>query len=62
MIIFPGRKLEFESNCENQKDGLRFMTVVEFSEESPGGKAVGLLDFKLGSLKVNYAFVEQIVF
>ncbi|KAH7567611.1 hypothetical protein ACOSP7_010395 [Xanthoceras sorbifolium] len=54
VIIFPGRKLEFElNNCANQKFEQDFMTIVEFSEENPCGKAVALLNLKSGSLKIN---------
>ncbi|KAK0576735.1 hypothetical protein LWI29_022531 [Acer saccharum] len=54
VIIFPGRKLEFElNNRENHKVEHNFMTAVEFSMENLHGKAVALLNLKSGSLKVN---------
>lgn len=53
MIIFPGRKLEYEiTNCEKHKTEQNFMTAVKFSTEYPYGKAVALFDLKSGFLKV----------
>lgn len=53
MIIFPGRKLEYETNCcEKPKNEQNFVTAVEFSAENPYGKAVALLNLKSGSIKV----------
>ncbi|MCL7043172.1 hypothetical protein MKW94_021931, partial [Papaver nudicaule] len=50
--LFPGRALEYEPhNCESQKTESDFVTVVEFSEENPYGKALALLDLKSGFLK-----------
>ncbi|KAI3910918.1 hypothetical protein MKW98_022605 [Papaver atlanticum] len=51
--LFPGRALEYEpKNCEKQKNESEFVTVVEFSEENPYGKALALLNPKCGFLKV----------
>ncbi|KAI3962345.1 hypothetical protein MKX01_005347 [Papaver californicum] len=51
--LFPGRALEYEpKRCERQKTESDFVTVVEFSEENPYGKAVALLNLKSGFLKV----------
>ena len=53
MIIFPGKKLDYECNyCEKPKNEQDFMTAVEFSAENPYGKAVALLNLKSGFLKV----------
>lgn len=52
MIIFPGKKLDYECNyCEKLKNEQDFMTAVEFSGENPYGKAVALLSLKAGFLK-----------
>jgi hypothetical protein len=57
VIIFPGRKLEYETDCcEKPKNEQNFMTAVEFSTENPYGKAVALLNLKSGFLKV-FSFV-----
>ncbi|KAI3935811.1 hypothetical protein MKX01_032995, partial [Papaver californicum] len=51
--LFSGRALEYEpKNCEKQKNESNFVTVVEFSEENPYGKALALLNLKSGFLKV----------
>ncbi|RZC51893.1 hypothetical protein C5167_020323 [Papaver somniferum] len=51
--LFPGRALEYEpKHCERQKTESDFVTVVEFSEENPYGKALALLNLKSGFLKV----------
>lgn len=51
MIVFSGRKLEYETkNCGSQKNGRDFMAVVEFSAEDPYGKAVALLNLNNVSL------------
>ncbi|KAG6648661.1 hypothetical protein CIPAW_07G161800 [Carya illinoinensis] len=53
VIIVPGRKLEYESDCcEKLKDEQNFMTAVEFSAENPYGKAVALFNLKSGLLEI----------
>jgi hypothetical protein len=52
VIVFPGRKLEYEIKCEKHKGEQNFMTAVKFSAEYPHGKAVALFDLKSASLKV----------
>ncbi|XP_059629772.1 glycine-rich domain-containing protein 1-like [Cornus florida] len=53
MVIFRGRKLDYELNyCRKEKNERDFMTIVEFSEENPYGKAVALLNLETGFLKV----------
>lgn len=57
MIIFPGRKLEYEVRTfEKQKVEHNFTTAVQFSEENPYGKAVALLNLESGSLKARHCF------
>ncbi|GLT60559.1 hypothetical protein SLA2020_333210 [Shorea laevis] len=54
VIVFPGRKLEYEiNNKKKQKGKQHFMTAVEFSPENPYGKAVALLNLKSGFIKIN---------
>lgn len=53
VMISPGRKLEYEIKyCGRHKHEGNLMTVVEFSNENPQGKAVALLNLKCGVLKV----------
>jgi hypothetical protein len=60
VIIFPGRKLEYECNyCEKPKNEQDFMTAVEFSAENPYGKAVALLNLKSGFLEVFFFFFGE---
>jgi hypothetical protein len=67
VIVFPGRKLEYEIKCEKHKSEQNFMTAVKFSAEYPHGKAVALFDLKSASLKVQKvsnhraSFVTRIV-
>ncbi|CAK7347306.1 unnamed protein product [Dovyalis caffra] len=53
VIIFPGRKLEYEIKCEKFKSEQNFLTAVKFSAEYPHGQAVALFDLKSASLEVN---------
>lgn len=63
MIIFPGRKLDYECNyCEKPKNEQDFMTAVEFSAENPYGKAVALLNLKSGFLKVSFFLLSYLLF
>ncbi|CAA7019781.1 unnamed protein product [Microthlaspi erraticum] len=62
--VFSGRKLDYEpKHCGNRRSDQDFMTLVEFSKEHPYGKAVGLLDFRFGSIeaKENWLVVPGIV-
>lgn len=52
VIIFPGRKLEFETRYYGNEEGNCFMTAVEFSKRYPYGKAVALMDLTYGSLEI----------
>ncbi|KAK3031290.1 hypothetical protein RJ639_035590 [Escallonia herrerae] len=53
MTIYRGRKLQYEINSFERKgyEG-DFMTIVEFSDENPSGKAVALLNLRSGFIKV----------
>ncbi|KAK3021480.1 hypothetical protein RJ639_047652 [Escallonia herrerae] len=53
MTIYRGRKLQYEINSFERKgyEG-DFMTIVEFSDENPYGKAVALLNLRFGFIKV----------
>lgn len=54
VIVFPGRKLEYETPNSNKPSGKQqFLTAVEFSTESPYGKAIALLDLKYGFMKIS---------
>ncbi|KAL0897900.1 hypothetical protein Bca101_081861 [Brassica carinata] len=62
--IFSGRKLDYEpKHCANRRCNEDFMTLVEFSKQHPYGKAVALLDLKLGSIeaKENWVVLPGIV-
>ena len=52
VIIFPGRKLEYETRYNGKEKGNYFMTAVEFSPNDPYGKAVALMNLKYGFLEV----------
>ncbi|KAK7321290.1 hypothetical protein VNO77_31780 [Canavalia gladiata] len=52
VIIFPGRKLEFETRYNRNEEGNCFMTAVEFSPKYPYGKAVALMDLTYGFLQI----------
>ncbi|KAL2317584.1 hypothetical protein Fmac_031460 [Flemingia macrophylla] len=52
VIIFPGRKLEFETRYYGNEEGNCFMTAVEFSKKYPYGNAVALMDLTYGSLEM----------
>ncbi|PSS17328.1 Glycine-rich domain-containing protein [Actinidia chinensis var. chinensis] len=53
VAIFQGRKLSYEiKNLEVKKTERDFSTLVEFSAESPYGKAVALLNLNSGFLKI----------
>lgn len=54
MIIFPGKKLEFETRYYGNEEGNCLMTAVEFSQKHPYGKAVALMDLAYGFLEVFY--------
>ncbi|MED6138549.1 hypothetical protein PIB30_075235 [Stylosanthes scabra] len=52
VIIFPGRKLEYETRyCGNER-GHCFITAVEFSTKDPYGKAVALMNLANGFLEI----------
>ncbi|KAF8092150.1 hypothetical protein N665_0423s0035 [Sinapis alba] len=52
--VYSGRKLEYEpKHCVKLRSEQDFVTAVEFSKKHPYGKAVGLLDFKTGSIEAN---------
>ncbi|CAK9148513.1 unnamed protein product [Ilex paraguariensis] len=54
ITIFHGRKLAYEiEDCKRKEDERDFMTVVEFSDEDPYGKAIALLNLKSGFLRVD---------
>lgn len=52
VIIFPGRKLEYETSYYGKEGGNCFMTAVEFSQKYPYGKAVALMDLAYGFLEI----------
>ncbi|XP_074310235.1 glycine-rich domain-containing protein 1-like isoform X2 [Silene latifolia] len=56
--LFPGRRLAYESNHNSNKIfEQEFMTIVEFSVESPYGKAVALIDTKSGTIKAKNEWI-----
>ncbi|XP_057724758.1 glycine-rich domain-containing protein 1-like [Arachis stenosperma] len=52
VIIFPGRKLEFETRYYGNERGNCFLTAVEFSPKDPYGKAVALMNLAYGFLEI----------
>ncbi|KAJ1421345.1 Glycine-rich domain-containing protein-like [Sesbania bispinosa] len=52
VIIFPGKKLDFETKYYGNEEGNCFMTAVEFSQKDPYGKAVALMDLAYGFLEI----------
>ncbi|KAG9129769.1 hypothetical protein Leryth_015467 [Lithospermum erythrorhizon] len=58
--FYPGRKLEYETQqCQKQINEQDFVTAVEFSEQSPYGRAVALLNLNSGIVmaKENWIFL-----
>lgn len=53
VIVFPGRRLEYEVHSKKRTEKQDFVTAVEFSTVSPCGKAVALLDLKYGFMKID---------
>ncbi|KAK4410110.1 Glycine-rich domain-containing protein 2 [Sesamum angolense] len=53
--LFVGGRLDYElKHCEKHKGfENHLITAIEFSDEYPYGRAVALLDFKSGTVKVN---------
>ncbi|KAK2981710.1 hypothetical protein RJ640_005962 [Escallonia rubra] len=62
MTIYNGRKLQYEINSFERKgyEG-DFMTIVEFSDENPYGKAVALLNLRSGFIKVTSVEEQRLV-
>lgn len=52
VVIFPGRKLEYETTNYGNGEESCFMTAVKFSRKYPYGKAVALMDLEYGFLEV----------
>lgn len=52
VVIFPGRKLEYETTNYGNGEESCFMTAVKFSRKYPYGKAVALMDLEYGFLEI----------
>ncbi|BAT81668.1 hypothetical protein VIGAN_03145300 [Vigna angularis var. angularis] len=52
VVIFPGRKLEYETRNYGNGEESRLMTAVKFSPKYPYGKAVALMDLEYGFLEI----------
>ncbi|KAM0061812.1 putative Glycine-rich domain-containing protein [Helianthus debilis subsp. tardiflorus] len=48
--LLKGRRLQYE-NKENEDEEGEFVTIVRFTEENPGGRATGLINWKLSAVE-----------